>query len=217
METVQLGTISITYFGKSAFLLESGGQSVYFDPVDIPDSISAEKKADLILVSHADAYNVQSKDVEKLLSQNTRLFGPQKVEDTIGPDVQVIAEGDEYDHLGVQFAVVPAYNEGSSFHPRDFGYGYEVVLGDMKIYYAGDTDLIPGMSDRKDIDVAFLPIEGKTTMDYRDAVEAVKMIQPTYAIPMHYVADIDSPADNFKLAAGAYTTVLVLHGANEKK
>ncbi len=206
----------MTYFGNSSFLLEGDGKNVYFDPVHIPEAISAEKKADVILVSHADGYNVQSDDVEKLLGENTGLYGPQKVEDTIGPDVQVITEGDEYTHAGVQFAVVPAYNEGSSFHPRDFGYGYEVILGDMKMYYAGDTDLIPGMSDREEIDIAFLPIEGVTTMDYRDAAEAARIIQPAYAIPMHYVADIDSPADNFALAAAAYTNVVVLHGGGEE-
>lgn len=215
-ETIQVENISISFFGNSAFMLEDGEKRIFFDPVNIPDDLAQEKKADLILVSHADPYNASSSDIEKLLKEDSGLFGPQDVEDTIGPDTVVLAEGDEVEHAGIQFAAVPAYNEGSSFHPRGSGFGYEVIFGGLKLYYAGDTDLIPAMRDRGDVDIVFLPIEGETTMDYRDAAEAVSMIRPKYAIPMHYEADIDSPADNFKLAADVYTTVVIFHDPVEE-
>lgn len=217
METIDIEGIQITFFGNSSFLLEKDEKKLYFDPVGIPDEIATEKKADLILVSHADPENASSEDIQKLLTENTGLFGPQKVEDTIGPDTVVVAEGDELEHDGIQFAPVPAYNEGSSFHKRDEGFGYEVIFGGKKLYFAGDTDLIPGMKDRSDIDIAFLPIGGETVMDYEDAIGALQMIGPRYAIPMHYTADIDSPADNFRLAGDEYANIIIMKSSENSE
>jgi L-ascorbate metabolism protein UlaG (beta-lactamase superfamily) len=216
MESIEIEGVGITYFGRSSFLLEHAGKNLYFDPVGIPAEIAEAKKADLILVSHADAENASSSDIEKLLQENTGLFGPQVVEDSIGPDTRVVAEGDELSHSDIQFAVVPAYSEGNASHPRDKGFGYEVIFGGLKLYFAGDTDLIPGMKDRNDIDIAFLPIGGEyaQAMDYRDAVEAVRYINPRYVIPMHYATDIHNPADNFRLAADEYAQIVVMHGGD---
>jgi L-ascorbate metabolism protein UlaG (beta-lactamase superfamily) len=44
-------------------------------------------------------------------------------------------------------------------------------------------------------DVAFLPVGGTYTMDYQEAAEAVQIIDPTYAIPMHYGSIVGSEND----------------------
>ena len=55
----------------------------------------------------------------------------------------------------------------------------------VRIYHAGDTDLIPEM-DSFDVDIALLPVSGTYVMTAEEAVEAAKMIKPKLAIPMHY-------------------------------
>lgn len=53
------------------------------------------------------------------------------------------------------------------------------------MYFAGDTDLIPEMGEIKNIDVAFLPVGGKTVMTAEEAARAVELIKPKIAIPVH--------------------------------
>jgi L-ascorbate metabolism protein UlaG (beta-lactamase superfamily) len=122
----------------------------------------------------------------------------------------VVAEGDAFSEKGLEFEVVPAYNEGSSYNPRDFGYGFEMKILDQRIYFAGDTDIIPGMQDREEIDIAMVPIGGTDVMDYRDAADAVSMLQPTYVIPYHYVVGMDSPIESFRHAVSGKAEVIVL-------
>ena len=61
-------------------------------------------------------------------------------------------------------------------------------IGGKKIYHAGDTGLTKDMEllKRENMDCALLPIGDFYTMGPEDALEAVKMIKPKYAIPMHY-------------------------------
>jgi L-ascorbate metabolism protein UlaG (beta-lactamase superfamily) len=54
-----------------------------------------------------------------------------------------------------------------------------------RIYHAGDTDLIPEMSDM-DCDIALLPVSGKYVMNADEAAEAAKRINPKVAIPIHW-------------------------------
>ena len=51
---------------------------------------------------------------------------------------------------------------------------------------AGDTEDIPEMSDLKDIDVAFLPVNQPYTMTVEQCVNAAKMINPKVLIPYHF-------------------------------
>ena len=69
----------------------------------------------------------------------------------------------------------------------------------VRIYHAGDTDYIPEMENIR-ADIVLLPIGGTYTMDVEEALQAVKVIKPRLAIPMHYgsiVGDI-SDAERFK-------------------
>jgi L-ascorbate metabolism protein UlaG (beta-lactamase superfamily) len=71
-----------------------------------------------------------------------------------------------------------------------FGY---VVSGTKKIYFLGDTDLFPALADAApDADVALIPIWGwgpslgTGHLDPRRAAEAVALIRPRIAVPIHW-------------------------------
>ena len=64
-----------------------------------------------------------------------------------------------------------------------------VDFGKVSVYHAGDTGVFRDMEligEMYKPDIALLPIGGHYTMSPDEAVEAVKMIRPKVAIPMHY-------------------------------
>jgi L-ascorbate metabolism protein UlaG (beta-lactamase superfamily) len=78
------------------------------------------------------------------------------------------------------------------FGPAADPIGY-LVTGSRSVYFAGDTDLYPAMAElRGSVDVALLPIwgwgpsVGAGHLDPARAAEAVAMIAPAVAIPIHW-------------------------------
>jgi len=61
-----------------------------------------------------------------------------------------------------------------------------ITLGNKRIYFAGDTENIPEMSDLKNIDIAFLPMNLPYTMDPDMVADCVKKIHPRILYPYHY-------------------------------
>jgi L-ascorbate metabolism protein UlaG (beta-lactamase superfamily) len=99
--------------------------------------------------------------------------------------------------------------------------GY-VIAGTLSVYFAGDTDLFPGMGALGRVDVALLPVAGwgprlpAGHLDPARAVEALELIEPRLAIPIHWGTYApwrpprgdDAPAKAFaELAATVVPTV----------
>ena len=112
----------------------------------------------------------------------------------------------------VTVKAVPSYNTDKGFHPQANGWlGFIVEMDGVKIYHAGDTDVIPEMKSF-DVDIALLPVSGTYVMTADQAVEAALDIEPKMAIPMHYgaiVGDVGD-ADSFRNALEGKVTVRVL-------
>jgi L-ascorbate metabolism protein UlaG (beta-lactamase superfamily) len=106
----------------------------------------------------------------------------------------------------VRFSTVPAYNtreEALEFHPRRNGWvGYVIALGGRSYYHAGDTDHAPELDEVR-ADVAFLPIGGHFTMDWRAAADLAREIELSLAVPIHYGFVICSPVDGLRFRDAA--------------
>jgi L-ascorbate metabolism protein UlaG (beta-lactamase superfamily) len=70
--------------------------------------------------------------------------------------------------------------------------GY-LIRGSAQLYFAGDTDLFEGMVELGlGLDVALLPIDGwgprvgPGHLDPRRAAEAVRLLTPRVAVPIHW-------------------------------
>ena len=67
-----------------------------------------------------------------------------------------------------------------------------VVRGRPSVYFAGDTDIFPGMADLAPIDAALLPVAGwgptlgPGHMDAERAAEAAALLRPAVAVPIHW-------------------------------
>jgi L-ascorbate metabolism protein UlaG (beta-lactamase superfamily) len=110
---------------------------------------------------------------------------------------------------------VPAYNVDKDFHHRANGWlGVVITLGGARVYYAGDTDLIPEMSELSDIDVALLPAGGTYTMTAAQAVEACQAIRARVVVPYHWgdIVGSDADAEAFVAAASGSDARLIRPG-----
>ena len=184
---------NLHWLGHASFYARSKkGTIVYFDPYQLGDGLP---KADLILITHDHFDHCSAADIAKISKRETVVVGPAAVAAKLSGGVRIIAAGGRLTLGDVAVEAVAAYNLDKSFHPRSAGYlGLVAVIDGVRIYHAGDTDLIPEMKSVR-ADVALLPVGGTYTMTAAEAASAVAMIKPKIAVPMHYGAVAGSPTD----------------------
>ena len=181
----------ITWLGHSSFRIRAPEGVIYVDPLKLADG----EEADLILITHEHHDHFSLEDLKKILGADTTIVTTASVAAQLEGDTQVVKAGDTVTVKGVQIEAVPAYNPRKQFHPKPAGgVGFIITVGGRRIYHAGDTDLIPEMSNIK-ADVALLPAGGKYTMTASEAAQAANMIKPAVAVPMHWGDFIGSRAD----------------------
>lgn len=83
---------------------------------------------------------------------------------------------------------------GVPFQPKDMQIDSIVFAEGKRVYHAGDTDFIPEMWRMRDIDVTFLPIIGRATIELGEVVEAVIALHLKVGISMY---SRDADADEF--------------------
>jgi L-ascorbate metabolism protein UlaG (beta-lactamase superfamily) len=116
-------------------------------------------------------------------------------------------------------AVVHAYNitktrDGRPVHPKGFGVGYLVETGGVRMYHMGDTDFIKEITEVKDVDVLLVPIGGGSVMTPEEAADAVALLRPKIAVPIHYTDK--KHYVKFRDVAHPYTNVIALHAPISK-
>lgn len=162
-------------------------------PVDTEDI----KKADLVLFSH-DHFDHMGSAVSICKNTGALLGGPvQTVQRLIdeGFDANQVANFG-YGYMvggGVELDWVKVTST-PAFHSSDSAcaLGNIVQVADgTTVYHAGDTSLFTEMSLYSRLypmDVACVPMGGVFTMDAEQAAEAVKMLNPKIAMPIHYAS-----------------------------
>jgi L-ascorbate metabolism protein UlaG (beta-lactamase superfamily) len=171
----------LRWFGKSAFRLSAkSGHVIFFDPVRIPSSAGP---ADVILVTHPHPDHFDKRTIAGLRKPETLIVSPQSM---ARPGYEGISVGQTIRIDGVTVGAVPAYNLTSPFHRRSKRWvGYLVEVDGLRVYHAGDTDVIPEMKDLKP-DIALLPVGGFFTMGCRGAASAAASLGAVLCVPMHY-------------------------------
>ncbi len=186
--------MKIRYLGHSAFLLE-GSRRVLIDPFLRGNPAApvgpGDVEADYIVVTHlhgdhfGDAVEIAKRTGATIVAifevaNLAQRKGVRAVGGNIGG----------YMHLeGVDIALTNAVHSGWGEGIYAQPVGAVIRMDGHVVYHAGDTGLFYDMKLIGDIfrpEVALLPIGGWFTMDVRQAVEAVKLIRPRLAVPMHY-------------------------------
>ncbi len=70
-----------------------------------------------------------------------------------------------------------------------------LTIDAKRVYYAGDTDLIPEMEELQGVDVALLPVGGTYTLNAAEAARACKAIGCKSAVPYHWGDIVGSITD----------------------
>ncbi|NVM56763.1 MAG: MBL fold metallo-hydrolase [Desulfobacterales bacterium] len=182
---------NITWLGHDGFLIKGDGKSIVIDPFEVKEC----EPADIILVTHEHYDHCSPQDVKKIQKDSTVIVTEAGSAKKLSGDVRVVRPGDKLTVLGIPIEAVPAYNTNKHFHPKDNGWlGFMITVDGVRIYHAGDTDLIPEMGTLQ-VDIALLPVSGTYVMTAEEAVEAARTIKPKLVIPMHYGAIVGSAQD----------------------
>ncbi len=202
----------IHWLGHDSFRIDAGGVVIYTDPFRIKKSKEAPK-ADLVLITHEHYDHCSPEDVEEISDEETVILAPP---DCLGKfsrgKASGVRPGDSISAAGVEVEVVPAYNIGKKFHPKENQWvGYIFQAGGKRIYIAGDTDYIPEMKGIR-ADIALLPVSGTYVMTAEEAAQAALDIKPAVAVPMHYGTVVGDREDAFrfeKLLEGKIKTAIL--------
>ena len=180
----------IQWLGHSSVKIE-GEKTIFIDPW----KLDTEEKADIILISHSHRDHLSLEDVKNLSKDDTVVVTTQDSAEQLSGNVKTLKPGDSVVIDGILVEAVPAYNLNKDFHPKENNWiGFVITVNGKRIYYCGDTDRIPEMNDLS-ANIVIVPVGGKYTMTAEEAAEAVNLIKPELAIPIHYGDIIGSEND----------------------
>ena len=173
-------------------------KTIYIDPFKIDRNYN---DADIIFITHDHYDHYSEEDIDKVINENTVIVIPEELltkvlKKGINKNAIITVEPNKkYMVQGIKFETVPAYNINKTFHPKENDWvGYIIELNGIKYYIAGDTDITEENKKVK-CDVAFVPVGGTYTMDFKEAAQLVNQIQPKVAVPIHYGSVVGTKQD----------------------
>jgi L-ascorbate metabolism protein UlaG (beta-lactamase superfamily) len=200
---------SLTFLGHATVLLEIAGTRILTDPLVFERLLilrrtstrldpALHRDIDAVLISHL---HIDHLHVRSLLEigRGTRVIMPAGGERLLTGHgftrVEGVRPGDVMTVGPVRVTATFADHDGRRppFGPAGPPLGFLLEEGPTKVYFAGDTDIFPGMVDlAPSLDVAMLPVWGwgprlgHGHMNPRRAAEALRLLAPRYAVPIHW-------------------------------
>lgn len=175
---------------------------IYIDPFKINKNYN---DADIIFITHDHYDHYSEEDIDKVIKEDTTIVISKDLlkkllKKGINKNAIIVAEPNkEYETQGIKFNTIPAYNINKKFHPKENNWlGYIITINNVKYYVAGDTD-ITDENRKVKCDVAFVPVGGTYTMDFKEAARLINEIKPKIAVPIHYgsIVGTEQDARNF--------------------
>ena len=173
-------------------------KTIYIDPFKIDRNYN---DADIVFITHDHFDHYSEEDIDKVINENTTIIIPEELltkllRKGINKNAIITVEPNEkYMVQGIKFETIPAYNTNKTFHPKKNGWvGYIIIINGIRYYIAGDTDITEENKQVK-CDVAFVPVGGTYTMDFKEAASLINEIKPKIAIPIHYGSIVGTEQD----------------------
>ena len=198
----------ITYIGHATLLLDMDGVRLLTDPLlrervfhlhrrSKPVSPSLYQDVDAVLISHMHWDHLDISSL-RLLGRETPLIVPAGAAALLYKKgfskIEEMRAG-ETTKVGA-LSIKATYAEHQSKYPlsglssESLGY---LISGSKSVYFAGDTDIFPGMADLAgNLDIALLPVWGwgpnlgPGHMNPERAAQALTLLHPHIAIPIHW-------------------------------
>ena len=176
----------------------SKNKVIYIDPFKIDKNYN---DADIVFITHDHYDHYSAEDIDKVINKNTTIIIPEELltkllRKGINRNAIITVEPNEkYMVQGIKIETIPAYNTNKTFHPKENGWvGYIIEIKGVRYYIAGDTD-ITEENRRVKCDVAFVPVGGTYTTDFKEAAQLINEIQPKIAVPIHYGSVVGTKQD----------------------
>jgi L-ascorbate metabolism protein UlaG (beta-lactamase superfamily) len=180
----------ISWLGHSSIKIKTD-KVIYIDPWKLRD----KEKADLILISHSHGDHLSPSDVKEIQKDETVIITTADCVSQLSGNIKTVKPGDVVHVYDIKVEAVPSYNISKTFHPAVNGWvGFVITLAGKRIYYAGDTDSVPELKNIK-ADIMIMPVGGTYTMTAEEAAQAVNLVHPEAAIPIHWGDIVGSAAD----------------------
>ena len=180
---------NIECLGHATIKIKYMDKTIYFDPYKIKEQYN---DADIIFITHEHYDHFSKEDIMKVKKLNTKII---LTEDIYGRALEMgfeaaniitVEPSNNYTIEDIKFETVISYNVNKQFHPKNNNWvGYIIEINNVKYYIAGDTD-ITEQNKKVKCDVAFLPVGGTYTMDYKEAADLANEIEPRVVVPIHY-------------------------------
>ena len=171
---------------------------IYIDPFKIDKNYN---DADMIFVTHDHYDHYSEEDIDKIKKEDTIIIAPEELLTKLlrkgfrKDSIITVEPNKKYMIQGMKFETIPAYNTNKQFHPKENGWvGYIIEIKGVRYYIAGDTD-ITEENRRVKCDVAFVPVGGTYTTDFKEAAQLINEIQPKIAVPIHYGSVVGTKQD----------------------
>ena len=173
-------------------------KTIYIDPFKIDRNYN---DADIVFITHDHYDHYSEEDIDKVINENTTIIIPEELltkllKKGINKNAIITVEPNKnYMVQGIKFETISAYNTNKTFHPKKNGWvGYIIIINGIRYYIAGDTDITEENKKVK-CDVAFVPVGGTYTMDFKEAANLINEIKPKIAIPIHYGSIVGTEQD----------------------
>lgn len=196
--------MTVAYIGHSTVLLELDGVRLLTDPVLRPrighlrrvaPPAQAMPEIHAVLISHAHHDHLDPRSL-RLLPASALAVVPRGAGRLLRHFERVVEldEGGEAEAGPLLVRALHADHPGGRtlFRARVPALSY-AILGAKRVYFAGDTGLFEAMDDLvPELDLALLPIWGwgprlgPGHLDPRSAAEALRLLRPRAAVPIHW-------------------------------
>jgi L-ascorbate metabolism protein UlaG (beta-lactamase superfamily) len=199
--------VKLTWLGHATARIEVDDVVVLTDPL-LVDNLSflrrvvplpasdAWREVDVVLISHLHRDHFDFRSLRMVGRGFTLVVPPGagRLARKVGVrDVRELAAGETTVCSGLRLEATPAHHNAFRvpFGPISSSVGY-LVHGDKRVYFAGDTSKFAGMAAIGPVDVALLSVGGWGPtlrgghLDPRTAAEALTLLRPKVAVPLHY-------------------------------
>lgn len=203
----------ITFIGHATTLIEMGDVRILTDPVLRPRFRFLKRRAamprtatlfrdkiDAVVLSHMHFDHMDYPSL-RMIPESTPIIAPEGagryLANKVGHEIIEMRVGDTVDVGSIRIQATPSHHESGFYWPMWFSktvLSY-MIMGSQTVHFIGDTALFDGMKElgeQFDIDVSLLPVWGcgpylrGDHMTPSEAAEALTMLSPRVAVPIHW-------------------------------
>ena len=162
--------MEIQWLGHSCFRLRGKDAAIVIDPFgkDLGYAMG-RPSAEILLVSH---YHPNHSQVSVVSGDPFLIDGPG-----------------EYEGKRVSVTGVSTFHDSDNGRRRGKNTVYLIEADDLILCHLGDLGHVPTaaqVEQMSDVDILFVPVGGRTTINAAQAAEVVSLLEPRVVIPMHF-------------------------------